>query len=659
MMLSSTDPLALFPFDGGYFGEEAFSRSQSPLSDSQSDSHLPFGSYGSRHSLPDAAERLQDPYLSCDRDLGWNIDWAVAFIVDRLDQSWEDATTSLRNIHLRAAVLHEKGLSHEIPFRIFNKLDQVLFAGHLRNAVFLDIDSLNPDVSGATYTHRWGPRPEVQRISIILNRVVIRHGQAKDVVATLIHQMIHAYFLVACGEQKENEVDYGRLGHSVHFGKIMLAIKRLSAHGAELTSLDYGRRSPNRHCYADGYSSWRRHQIEHEDRDEWYCSHCYSDVCGPSDSEVDTWYKKVCQPMFYQPQSVRGLEVQVYNDRRHELETVRRARLASSVKSVEFILKKKPVLVDIDAIKQFPSVVKAFDRASSRFLDVPKEVSEGTFMRLLEFLHTGSYLPDPHLFAAAAAIPDIGIQRKRPPIITVRNTSTGVAVVLADVQFAKLGALMGFEECKSYALDRMNTYGVLYEDPVTVLREIYRGSEPECDLKAWALKFLLRCPTTSSLGYYYRNSLDHSTIEPPNLLKLESQQSPYRSRFLDAIEASDALENDVNKARAELKDAGWYTSAGYLADQPMSYLNSHRSPFQPTVLLGPSLSAFSPSSSSSSSSWYSVHNLSSHFFSLQIDRPRDTERDKARDRHPIGKNRNNGARYRTRERETARERYRF
>ncbi|KAF5846241.1 hypothetical protein GGP41_003685 [Bipolaris sorokiniana] len=525
------------------------------------------------------------------------------------------------DIRRRAVTLHQNGLSEEIPFRIFNKLDQALFAVYLNNAVSLGISRLNPGISGSTYTRRWRPDPEVKRISIILNQNV------RDIVATLIHHMIHAYSLVACGEQKENEMDSGRLKHGLHFDRIMLAIRRLSAaHGRELITQDYGHRLPSRRFYVDGYyRPRRRDEIELEDKNEWCCSHCHSDIHGPSDNEVEKWYKEICQPMLDLPPSIRALEVEVYNVRRHELEKRRRAHLGSSSKSVEFIFKDRPVLVGTDKINQFPS-------ASSRFLRVPKEVSEDTFMGLLEFLHTGSYPPDPHVFAGAAVTRDA--RCKAPPIIKSQNVSVEAIVVLADIRLAKLGLYMGFEDCKTYALDRMNTYGVLYEDPVAVLKEIYRGCELDPDLKVWARMFLTRCLNTSSPGHYHGDLLGHSTIEPPNLLKLESQQGAYQSRFCNAIEISGALENDVNKACAELKTAGWYTSFMHTADQPARNSNNHphtRPHFFPD--------SSSPSSSSSSGSWYKVRDLTSQLSSLSVNRAPGIERGKVRDGDYIGPNR--------------------
>jgi hypothetical protein len=628
MTLGSADQVALLPYSDCFLDGAALARSQSYPPDSEPDLFIPVQPYGLRRPLSSVAVRLQDPFLRCDRDLGWNIDWAVAFIVDRLEQEWSNAAETFRNIRIRAATLEREGLLHEIPFRVFNKLDEVLFAGHLKNAVFLDTISLGSDVSGATYTHRLGPNPEVKRISIIFNSDALEFAKARDIIAILIHHMIHAYFLVACGPQKEDEVDYGRLDHGVYFGKIMLAVKKLSTvHGRELTPLNYGHSSAEIRYLADEYYSPRRRDaVEREDREEWYCSHCHCNGQGPSDTDVEKWYGKVCKPMFDQPKSVRSLEVQMYNDRRHELETRHRGRLVPSAKSVEFMFKEKPVLVEEKYAGEFLGVMKAFDKAGSRFLKIHEEVPESTFLCFLEFLHTGSYHPDPRPFAS------LSVEQRGPPIIKPQSTTTE-ACLLADVQFFKFGMLMGFDECKSYALDRMNAYGSLYEDPVAVLKEIYQGYEPDSDLKSWARKFLVRVPSTSN-PEFHTTSLSLSTMEPPNLLKLESEQGSYRAHFLDAIKSSGALENDVNKARAELKEKGWYTwtSSSLSSQRFLTELASSYSP-HPLSLSLP-LGRRSPCPLNSS---HRSPSFPSHLTSLDIDRLLKAEREKLRVREQIEK----------------------
>ena len=69
MSLSSTDLLTLFPFDGSFVDEEAFSRSQSPLSDLHSLLLIASDYFDFGNQLLYYALQLQDPYLRCDRDL--------------------------------------------------------------------------------------------------------------------------------------------------------------------------------------------------------------------------------------------------------------------------------------------------------------------------------------------------------------------------------------------------------------------------------------------------------------------------------------------------------------------------------------------------------------------------------------------------------------
>ncbi|KAE8873208.1 hypothetical protein PTNB73_02359 [Pyrenophora teres f. teres] len=593
MTTGVANQLTLLPLSDCFFtAGAALVRSRSNPSDSEPDLWLPFQSCGNHRPLSSAVRRLQDPLLRCDRDLGWNIDWAVAFFVDHLEQKWDDAAEMLRNIRIRAQSFEDDGLRKEIPYRIFNKLDEVLFAGHLKNAVFLDISNLGYDISGATYTHRLGPDPDVKRISIILNSDAL--VRAKDVVAILIHHMIHAYFLVACGGQQEDEVDYGRLGHDVHFGKVMLTIKKLSAaHGRELTPLNYGHSSPKT-CYLDDeyYSLRWRDELGQEDSEPWYCSHCHHNIHGPSTREVDKWYDKICKPLFTQPPSVREPLVQTYNLRSHSLETTHRGKLPPPPKTVEFLHQDLPILVEADKLNEYPSIAKAFSKAgNTRFLKLPDETSPDTVLRFLDFLHTGSYSPSPSSSSD---------RKPHAPIIKPRTCTTTETPLRTAMQFANLATLASFSECKTHALSRLTSLTTCTEDPVAVLAEIYRGGcEPDAELKSWARAFLVAAPGTTAVfrhqhEYQHWSHIDAvaatalsllgfggssgavgaTTTEPPNLIKLENPALPFRARFLVVVQASRALENDVVTARAELEARGWYNLSVLALDECLCVLPS-------------------------------------------------------------------------------------
>lgn len=293
--------------------------------------------------LPTAAIKLQDPRLKCDRNLGWNIDWAVAFIIDHLDrQNLLEVADIPKSILMRAEKLETEGFAREISYHAFNKLDEALFAGHLKSAIFLDIRDLGSNVSGATHSPGWGPDPKVKRISIVLDGNVPQPARPWEIVAAFIHHMIHAYFLVACGSQLEMETEYGRLGHGLHLGKIMMTIKQLlSAHRRPITSLGFGHNIGQASHFYDGYHYQQRKPYHRRrGKEKWYGNHCCSDVDNISAVEIDEWVNRVCKPLFELPESIRRASVHIYNDRRLFLEEVPRAQTTLLNASVAFIFQE-------------------------------------------------------------------------------------------------------------------------------------------------------------------------------------------------------------------------------------------------------------------------------------------------------------------------------
>ncbi|OAL05224.1 hypothetical protein IQ06DRAFT_178693, partial [Phaeosphaeriaceae sp. SRC1lsM3a] len=428
--------------------------------------------------------KLQDPHLECKRNLGWNIDWATAFLVDHIAKK-HDAADSLKNIRIKATNLAREGLATDIPFRVSNKLSETLFAGHLNNAVHLNTRSLDSDVSGATYTQSWGPVPSVKRVSIVLNSDVLAFARARDVVAILIHHMIHAFFLIACGPQKEDEVSYGRLGHGFHFGMVMYAIRELSAvSGKELDSLDFG------HPFAESRCRRRGGSGAEEESEKWYCSHCHAHVPALSQGQVEAWYQKYIAPIHVQSsKAVRLATVQVYNERRCELKIENRA-----------------------------SVLRAILATKSRYLKLEsKDVSSSSFEKFIEFLSTGEWRP---------VMLQTRLSSSGAPVIACSHglsTAASPTPILDDIYMAKS---IPFSETRAYALSRLHAYETCIEDPIAILDAVYTGREPHYALKEWGKLFLSKRDTQSVM----------------NMQKLRTSPA-----FTDLMERCGGLENEVRK----------------------------------------------------------------------------------------------------------------
>jgi hypothetical protein len=538
----------------------AYASSQSYYSDSDRDRDSPFRRPSSPYPLHRSAiSRLRNPHFKCTRNLGWNIDWAVAYLVNHLKKTKTDTAETLRNIRIKATTLLSEGLAPEdIVYKIFNRLDATLFAGHLKDAIYLSTAPLPRSLSGATYTADWGPEPDVSRISIVVNTDILEYARARDVVALLIHQMIHAYFLVACGPQQETEVGYGRLAHDNHFGMILMTIQEISAtHGKELVGLDF------RHSLYDEYPLRRRSSGKEGENAKWYCTHChFSTTPLISPRDVEKWYNKTISPLLSPTLSLpalRSANVQIYNARTHGIETRARARLPSSTETIEVIYGDTSTLVEREMTEQN---VHSARRAliHSRWLKIDeKDVDEAMFTRFLEFVHVGSY----------RAPPSYGSGNRRGELVlapTAGHAHAENACILADVRFIKFATAMRFEECVSYGSKRLDLYNVVDEDPIAILTEIFSGREPSTKLRAWVARFLRATSSSPNFNGF------GSHVEQTNLARLESPNGPWRARFLDAVDGSGGLENEVRKARDHIIKSGVWDASTSLPLQGLNQL---------------------------------------------------------------------------------------
>ncbi|KAF2264834.1 hypothetical protein CC78DRAFT_221291 [Lojkania enalia] len=493
-------------------------------------------------SSNNAVSRLRNERARCDRNLGWNLDFATAFLVDHLDAgNSPDAAKTLRAIRSRAQESFNGGRLQELPYLVFNALDEILFANHLKGAVYLDIRKLGHDISGTTCTHGRGPNRKVQRISIVLNDDLLQQATSRDIIANLIHHMIHAYFLVACGPQDEKEVAYGRLSHGLHFGKIANTIKTLSGAYGKPLPIGFGHPLPYR-SYYDEYHP--RPPPRHPPK--WFRSYCFSDVPVIPEADIEDFYRSACAPLLDLPETVQKPTVLIYNHRRHNLEQVHRASdLATpSTDSVEFLFDDKPVQISGDLIDNYLCVRRAFDCGKTRFLKVPEEVSKETFMTLLELLHTDNYSPDIQPVTASG--------KNGPPIIEAVHEDSP-PYLLTDIRLFKAAGEMCFDDVKGVALDRLRAQYITHEDPITVLKALYEGGEPDPELRDWGRKFLTRAAGDEEFAGITR--IKRYGADPPNIVKLEQDLS-FRERFFDLVPRCGALEIDVLKARESLMRDG-------------------------------------------------------------------------------------------------------
>jgi hypothetical protein len=446
-----------------------------------------------------------------------------------------------------------------VAYDFFSQLNQCLFVEKLKDAVYLEVGPMGPDISGATFTHGHGPNPRVKRVTIMLNSDIHERARGREIIASLVHHMIHAYFLIVCGPQTEAEVEYGRLSHGLAFSKVSRTIKNLTIArgGRPILRLGFGHvLSPRNHYYDEYHDHTGSEQLKIE-KEDWYHSYCPAHVLSLPVGDTDKWYNAACAPLVDLPKVIRENKVLIFN-KRNELEKVSRGKAAPSSSSFEFLIEKKSasVLVPKKLFDDFLSIKAAFDKKKSRYMEIkPDKVPKDTFMSFLELIHTGRYSPD---LAAVMGEGRLG----GPPIIKgIRNGGRGY--LRADVRMWNLGVELGFDEVKSVAMERLRAQCLCYEDPVEVLRDIYKKKDPDPEMRHFVKEFLIRSPAPDApydgaLGATAALSLSANggtALGTPNLWKLQ-QELCFREKFLDLMDQCGALHIDVLKAEEMLAAQG-------------------------------------------------------------------------------------------------------
>ena len=137
--------------------------------------------------------------------------------------------TSYKRNHVEALVSRTQYLynPHELPFQVFDQLDKELFLGILKGNIYLAWSKLPRDYPGrTTRPGRNGSGIRGPRIMIELSKDLLKHGTSPHILAILLHQMIHAYFLQCCGHRSEGAPGIGSdLTHHHGFSSVLYAIQ--------------------------------------------------------------------------------------------------------------------------------------------------------------------------------------------------------------------------------------------------------------------------------------------------------------------------------------------------------------------------------------------------------------------------------------------------
>ena len=524
-------------------------------------------------------DELRQPGLVRQGDLGWTLEYATAYCFKHLTGNRPCVVDTID--HARQAPLGKLA-----PFLIFDSLDRELFQGKLNGMVYLKWRPLSDNAPGVTNA----PDVKDPRICIELNsRPFEERGASLDeLLDALIHQMIHAYFLVCCGKQGKSTEQDGRLLDALHFGILMYTILEISG-ACEEGPLPLTFYAHRRAC--------RSRTACHSRRVDWYDrggsrsiarpyiaidphggtvgpppndgkSHCMHDNRRFRSADIRNWQvsnyaSAINLDMDKRDNIIYDLDVS------GELKPVERLKGPPSSTYLELVWDGKKVMAPREKALKFDSLAKSGKKEGKYELHMPK-CDFLTLKCVLDFIQHKKYSPKKSDSDSTESRRSHEFKRKGPPIIVhgsgKDNDATGGIAV--HIRVFKAADSMKFSELQKYAMERLYEMPTTSDDPIVAIKEIYSGAESKpinAELHKWVRKFLAR--TDESL-YARQGGSDrdpwaaspyYNSCSYRGSSNYEKLISIHGDRFQDLYHSNPVLEDDSKLVVAELSYPGHLT----------------------------------------------------------------------------------------------------
>lgn len=557
--------------------------------------------------LPEAQRRVEEltkPGIVRQGDLGWTLEYATAYCYKHLNGNRPCIVDAID-------FARQAPLGRKAPFLVFDCLDRNLFQGLLKGMVYLKWRTLSNNAPGVTSA----PDVKDPRICIELNtRPFEERGASLDeLLDALIHQMIHAYFLVCCGKQGKSTEQDGRLLDALHFGILMYTIQEMSGdcEDSYLPLSFYAHRRAYRSRAARQSHRMDFYYDRDEDRssarpyiaiDPHGCtvgpppndghSHCMHDNRRFRGADIRNWqvsnYASAIElEMDKKDNTIYDLDVS------GELKPVERLQGPPSSTYVELVWDNKRVMAPREKALGFDSLAKVGKKEGKYELHMPK-CDFLTLKCVWDFIQHKQYSPKKEETDA-----EVGSQRrdepKGPPVIVHGSgkdkDADATDGVVVHIRVFKAADSMKFSELQKYAMERLYDMPTTSDDPITAIKEIYTGAESKpinAELQKWARKFLARTDESSHarhacsdrdpwVGSYYAQPYRGTS-------NYEKLISIHGDRFTELYHSNPALKDDSKLVVAELSYPGHLTDDNPSVPTP---INTHMARMPPASHLHP------------------------------------------------------------------------
>ncbi|QDS77291.1 hypothetical protein FKW77_004365 [Venturia effusa] len=362
--------------------------------------------------------------------------------------------------------------------------DRAFFEGTLHNHVKLILDDpkdeIAPGLGGRTKMASDGSNVVVMLpISPIKWMLARRKNEAGlDLAwAAILHQLIHAYFMVACGPQTDGKDPDGRLKHGEHFGCLMYKISDVFAKNGYPIPMGFGNSLPRP---VRGHAiELTRDRINRAARKN--CTLCTWDVETIKKEKIDEWYKKKCMKAV-------DPDIFIFDFEHDTVEEKSSSKCGDKKDWVELVLGKQSYKLDRKATN-FSYVKKRFEDDTRKF-DMPSWTEVETLKSFMSFLTQGRWDPD---------LSETQNGTKGPALL-LKYSHNAETPVQNDIAMYQLGVCLDIEPVKRIAHSRLVNHQFTHESGHDIVRAIYSDPPhpPDEGLRSWARKFFERHSTPKS-----------------------------------------------------------------------------------------------------------------------------------------------------------------
>ncbi|KAI5367516.1 hypothetical protein Slin15195_G026460 [Septoria linicola] len=526
---------------------------------------------------------LIDKSIEATGDFGWTLDYATAWLYQHLSKSAlevADAIDGCRHFD-------NDFISPDYAYMFFDTLNTTIFANKLRNVVYLRWRSMPSSLPGVTSAPK--VIADVPRICIELNRTPFEDDEAEvdDLLGVMIHQMIHAFFLVCCGAQTSDATPDGRMLDGVHFGVILMTIRDLTRncidgmldlifHASKRRLVEHNMFSLPQSSLANPLDppfisiDPRGHghaEMPHDGQ-----THCNHDNRHVSRHEIKNWQVREFSKALEADMEAKGDKIWDFADGETFIELDRTAAPPSAtyielVYQDETTSEPKRIMAKREKALRFKSLKEPLTTFLKFELAIP-ECDLQTFRCIYDFINKDAYLATPA--DQLAQVPDV-VHGKGPPVLLYRGLRFDQLSLgrkdesaITHVKVFRAAEKMKFEELMNRAIKQLYRIPITTEDPIALLRAVYNLDPPSTsplhsELHRWARRFLARVadPRAPSFPTHpdplhtilHHHSTLPSTNRASNMRKIMSW---YPQQWKELCQQSRAFREDMQLARAML-----------------------------------------------------------------------------------------------------------